>query len=80
MKKTLIIVSVLALFSVTGCSGKWGAAGLGAAGGAAAGAGGYEYHLKKQRDQVEQDYREKRIDEREYQIRINQINRDSLLK
>lgn len=80
MKRTVMIVSILMCISITGCSDKWTAAGLGAAGGAAAGAGGYEYHLKKQRDKVETDYREGRIDEQEYHIRIDQIQRDSLLK
>ena len=80
MKKALMVISILALLSISACSEKWTAAGLGAAGGAAAGAGGYEYHLKKQRDRVESDYRDGKIDEKEYEIRIDQINRDSLLK
>ena len=80
MKKTVMMISLLALVTMAGCSDKWLAAGAGAAGGAAAGAGGYEYHLKKQRDRVEKDYQEKRIDENEHRIRIDQINRDSLLK
>ena len=41
--------------------------------------GGYEYHLKKQRDRVEDDYRDGKIDQAEYEIRIDQIERDSLL-
>ena len=53
---------------------------IGTVAGAAAGGGGYEFHLKKQRDRVEADFKEGRIDQREYDIRIDQLNRDSLLK
>jgi len=73
------IVIVLALVALAGCEGKGGSAILGGVAGAAAGGGGYELHLKKQRDRVEADYKEGRIDEREYDIRIDQLNRDSLL-
>jgi len=68
------------MMMVVGCGSKWTSAGLGAVGGAAAGAGGYEYHLNKERQRVENDYREGRIDKKEYDIRIDQINRDSILK
>ncbi len=79
MKKTIIVMSFLAL-SLTGCTERWTSLGLGAAGGAAAGAGGYEYHINKEKDRVEQDYNDGKITKEEYDIRIDQINRDSLLK
>ncbi len=80
MKKCTIIITIALLMMVVGCGGNWTSAGLGAAGGAVAGAGGYEYHLNKERQRVENDYREGRIDKKEYDIRIDQINRDSILK
>lgn len=39
----------LAMFSLTGCGSTGGNLGLGALGGAAAGAGGYELHLNNQK-------------------------------
>lgn len=72
----LIIGSVVA----AGCSSNLGSAGLGAAGGAAAGAGGYEYSAHRQMEELEEAYREGRIDRREYEIRKDQIQRGSLLK
>ncbi|MDH5698345.1 MAG: hypothetical protein OEZ41_00080, partial [Nitrospirota bacterium] len=69
----------LAMFSLTGC-GTGGNIGLGALGGAAAGAGGYELHLNNQKNQVEQDFKDGKIDEKERDVRIDQIKRDSLLQ
>ena len=80
MKKCTIIITIALLMMVVGCGSKWTSAGLGAVGGAAAGAGGYEYHLNKERQRVENDHSEGRIDKKEYDIRIDQINRDSILK
>ena len=74
------ILAGIALFGLTGCGGTAGNLGLGALGGAAAGAGGYEYHLKTQKDRVKQDYKDGKIDEKERDIRLNQIERDSLLQ
>jgi hypothetical protein len=62
------------------CSSHAGSAGLGAIGGAAAGAGGYEYNAHRQMQKVEEDYREGRIDKREYEIRKDQIRKGSILK
>jgi hypothetical protein len=76
----LLVSVILLLMSVAACSTRAGSAGLGAVGGAAAGAGGYEYHLNRQMNQVEDDFRAGRIDQREYDIRKDQIRRDSLLK
>jgi hypothetical protein len=68
------------MFSLTGCGSTGGNLGLGALGGAAAGAGGYELHLNNQKNQVEQDFKDGKIDEKERDIRLNQIKRDSLLQ
>lgn len=48
--------------------------GVGAAGGS------YEYHLKRQKDRVGQDFKAGKIDQEEYEIRKDQIALDSLLQ
>jgi hypothetical protein len=81
MKEIMYVVfGTMALMSLTACGSTSGSLGLGAVGGAAAGAGGYEYHLKNQKDQVEQDLKDGKIDQKERDIRIDQIKRDSLLQ
>jgi hypothetical protein len=70
----------LAMFSLTGCGSTGGNLGLGALGGAAAGAGGYELHLNNQKNQVERDFKDGKIDEKERDIRLDQIKRDSFLQ
>lgn len=79
MTRTASIIIVLAGFGLAGCESSGGSAILGGVAGAAAGGGGYEYHLKQQRDRVEDDYKDGKIDKAEYEIRIDQIDRDSLL-
>jgi hypothetical protein len=80
MKRLVLLLMLLAMFMISGCGGKAGSAGIGAVGGAAIGAGGYEYHLKRQMNRVEEDFKEGRIDQREYEIRKDQIDRDSLIR
>jgi hypothetical protein len=80
MRRLVLLLMLLAMFMISGCGGKAGSAGLGAVGGAAIGAGGYEYHLKRQMNRVEEDFKEGRIDQREYEIRKDQIDRDSLIR
>jgi len=77
-----LILSILLLVSVLsfGCSSNLGSAGLGAVGGAAAGAAGYEYNAHRQLQQLEEDYRSGRIDRREYEMRKYQIGQGSILK
>ena len=70
----------LALFGLTACESTGGNVGLGVLGGAAGAAGGYELHLNHQKDRVEQDFKDKKIDEKERDIRLDQIKRDSLLQ
>ncbi|MBA3968264.1 MAG: hypothetical protein H0X47_21310 [Nitrospirales bacterium] len=75
-----VVLGGMALMSLTACGSTGGSLGLGALGGAVVGGGGYEYHLKSQKDQVEQDLKDRKIDQKERDIRIDQIKRDSLLQ
>ena len=63
-----------------GCESKCGTAGIGAAGGAVAAGGGYEYFANWEMKKIEQDYKNGKIDQREYEIRKDQIQRMSILK
>jgi hypothetical protein len=79
--KHFMIYQFIAIFilltSAQGCSGQfWG----GSAAGAVASGGGYEYNMDRQMKKVEEDYKAGRINESEYNIRKNQIQRDSLIK
>lgn len=81
--KTVILVTALTLslcLMLVGCQSRWGSAGLGAAGGAVAAGGGYEYVFNREMKKVEQDYQDGQIDQREYEIRKDQIQRMSILK
>jgi hypothetical protein len=73
------VIVILAGLGLAGCESSAGSAILGGVAGAAAGGGGYELHLKRQRDRVEADLRDGKINQAEHDIRIDQINRDSLL-
>jgi hypothetical protein len=48
--------------------------------GAGAAGGSYEYHLKRQKDRVEADFKAGKIDQNEYEIRKDQIARDSFFQ
>lgn len=78
MKPFSILVSCISLVALTGCSPVGGGL-LGGVIGAGAAGGGYEYHLKRQKDRVEEDFKGGKIDQKEYEIRKDQIIRDSLL-
>ncbi len=80
MRELTIAASALMLLTLSGCSSPGGSAALGALGGAAAGAGGYEYNLKTQKDRIDQDLKDGKIDQQEYDIRKDQIKRDSLIQ
>ncbi|MCE5186765.1 MAG: hypothetical protein LLF76_11640 [Planctomycetaceae bacterium] len=80
MKKLSIVILSVALFAVAGCESKWGTAGLGAAGGAAAGAGAYEYKANREMKRIKEDLDAGRITQEEYNIRKDEINRMSILE
>jgi len=80
MRNWLVAGALFMGLMVSGCSTKAGSAGLGVLGGAAAGAGGYEYHLKRQKDRIEEDLKAGNIDQKEHDIRMDQVKRDSLLQ
>jgi len=82
MKKILLTaVCAFSLFLMCGgCESSWGSAGLGAAGGAVAAGGGYEYVANREMKRIEQDYKDGKIDKREYEIRKNQLERMSILE
>lgn len=80
MKNLVVVIIGLALLTgVTGCS-PVGSGLLGGVLGAGAAGGGYEYNLKRQKDRVEADFKAGKIDQKEYEIRKDQIARDSLLQ
>lgn len=80
-KKILAVPAVLAVaLALAACDSRGGSALLGGVGGAAAGAGGYEYHLNQQKARVEQDRAAGRISAEEARIRLDQISRDSLIQ
>jgi hypothetical protein len=80
MSKAMAVGLFAVLLAVTGCESSAGSAALGGVAGAAAGAGGYEFHLNRQKNLVEQDFRDGKIDSRERDIRLDQIRRDSLIQ
>jgi hypothetical protein len=82
MKKILLTAMVACVLSLMcgGCESSWGSAGLGAAGGAVAAGGSYEYVSNREMKKIEDDYKDGKIDQREYEIRKDQIQRMSLLE
>ena len=80
MSKAMAAGLFAVLIAVTGCESSGGSAVLGGVAGAAAGAGGYEFHLNRQKNVVEQDFKDGKIDRREYDIRIDQIKRNLLIQ
>jgi major membrane immunogen (membrane-anchored lipoprotein) len=77
MKNLALAIACLTL--LTGCSGV-GSGLLGGVLGAGAAGGGYEYNLKRQKDRVEEDFKAGKIDQKEYEIRKDQIARDSFFQ
>ncbi|NQS71733.1 MAG: hypothetical protein HQQ73_06210 [Desulfobulbaceae bacterium] len=71
---------LLVSFTATGCSREGRSAGLGALGGAAAGVGGYEYQAHREKKKLEDDLRSGKIDQREYEIRRDQLERGSIFR
>jgi hypothetical protein len=75
MKKLTSFLLVLAIIGVSGCSAKfWGGVGGGAVGAGAA----YEINAALAKDRIDDDLKDGKIDQREYDIRMDQIERMSL--
>lgn len=74
-KLATVAVLVGSLFATSGCAFLAG----GAVGGGGT-AAGYEVHLDNERDRVEEAYKEGRMSREEYDIRIDQIRRDSAVQ
>ncbi|TKB69395.1 MAG: hypothetical protein E8D52_10630 [Nitrospira sp.] len=75
----VVIAGLVLLTGLTGCS-PVGSGILGGVLGAGAAGGSYEYHLKRQKDRVEEDLKAGKIDQKEYEIRKDQIARDSFFR
>ncbi len=70
------ILSIAAL-GMVGCSPSfWG----GAAGGVVGTGAGYEYHASQQVKKIDEDLKAGRIDQKEHDIRIDQVKRDSVFQ
>jgi len=80
LKISIVTIFVLSLLFAGGCESKTGTAVLGAAGGAVAAGGGYEYVANREMKKIEQDLKDGKIDQREYEIRKDQIQRMVLLE
>jgi osmotically-inducible protein OsmY len=71
-----VLVVMLILFSLVGCSRQTlGGAAVGAAGAGAA----YEYQAKRQMDRLEEDYEAGKITQEEYEARKREIERGSII-
>jgi len=70
-----VAVLVSSMFLVSGC-----AALVGGAVGAGGTAGGYEVHLSNERDRVQKAYDGGQMSKEEYDIRLDQIRRDSAVQ
>ena len=68
-------VLLASMLLITGCEAL-----VGGAVGAGATGGGYEYHLDRQKNKVQEDFDEGRITKEEYEIRMDQIQRDSFIQ
>jgi hypothetical protein len=76
MKKQIsVLLMVIALAISGGCATKSGSAAAGAVGGAAGGAGAYEYRMNEELNRIENEFKAGTMDQREYEIRKDQITR-----
>ncbi len=77
MKKLLGLSVLLLGVILAGCSGQfWGGAGAGVLGAGA----GYEIQAERQMNQLNEDLKNGKITQQEYNIRKDQIQKGSLLK
>ena len=73
----LPIIVFCGMVLAAGCSPSfWGGAGSGVVGAGA----GYELHANQEMKKIDEDLKAERIDQKEYDIRKDQIKRDSLLQ
>jgi len=68
-------VVIGSMFLVSGC-----AALVGGAVGVGGTATGYEVHLSNEKERVEKAYKDGKMDKKEYEIRLDQIRRDSAVQ
>ncbi|MCK9274097.1 MAG: hypothetical protein M0P57_03305 [Syntrophales bacterium] len=80
MKRGCIILLLFISLALAGCESRAGSAGLGALGGAAAGAGGYEWKINQELNRIEEARERGAMSQEEYNIRKDQIQRMSVLK
>lgn len=77
MKRFTVVVCGLFLGVLWGCSPQfWGGTGAGVVGTGA----GYEINAKRQRDQLDKELAAGQMNQTEYDIRVDQLKRDSLLQ
>lgn len=77
MRKVHSLLLFLLGITLMGCSGTfWGGAGAGALSGAA----GYEIAAQRQINRLDEDLKNGKITQQEYDIRKDQVQRGSLLK
>lgn len=77
MKKLSWLAILLLSVTLMGCSGSfWGGAGAGALGAGA----GYEIQAERQMDQLNEDLKNGKVTQHEYDIRKDQIQKGSLIK
>jgi hypothetical protein len=77
MKMTVMVMPLMAgvVLMTSGCSPAfWG----GAAGGVVGTGAGYEIHANQEIKKLDEDLKAGKIDQKEYDIRKNQIQRDSV--
>ena len=75
MRKYQSILLIVVGIAFSGCSGAfWGGTATGAGGTATA----YELRARQQMQQIEEDYKNGKIDKREYEIRKDQIQKGSV--
>lgn len=74
-----LFICLFWVVALAGCSSVGGGL-LGGVLGAGAAGGGYEYNLKQQKHRVEEEFKAGKIDQKEYEIRKDQIVRDSFLE
>jgi hypothetical protein len=73
--KKMVVLTAVCL-TAAGCSGAfWG----GTAGGAGGTATAYELRARQQLQQIEDDYKAGKMDQREYEIRKDQIEKNSVV-